>query len=87
MRASLALRMRRSPTLRHAIGQALYVGGDSTDPRDAFQPPSLLRALTRARSVTTRIFTAREHADRHCQRGNLGLATGFVAEWLTLGSK
>ena len=54
--------------------------------RDRFQPPRLMRAqaraLTGARSVTTRVFTADEHAADHCQMGNLALATGVVASWL-----
>ena len=60
----------------------LMVGED-----DGFQPPRLARAqaaaLTHARSVTTRSFTAEEEASRHCQMGNLGLATSVVAQWLT----
>jgi pimeloyl-ACP methyl ester carboxylesterase len=58
------------------------VGGE----RDAFQPPKLLHlqaeALTNAASVTTRIFTVAEHADQHCQMGNLELATEWVTAWL-----
>ena len=53
---------------------------------DAFQPPTLMhaqaRALVNAASVTTRIFTAAEHADQHCQMGNLELATKVVIDWL-----
>lgn len=53
---------------------------------DAFQSPKLMRlqerALTRARSVTTRVFTRAEHASSHCQMGNLELATRVVAQWL-----
>jgi pimeloyl-ACP methyl ester carboxylesterase len=53
---------------------------------DAFQSPKLMhlqaRALTRARSVTTRVFTRAEQASSHCQMGNLELATRTVAEWL-----
>ena len=53
---------------------------------DAFQSPKLMhlqaRALTRARSVTTRVFTRAEHASSHCQMGNLELATRVVTEWL-----
>ena len=45
---------------------------------DAFQPPILTRAqaaaLTNARSLTVRMFTKAEHADRHCQIGNVDLA-------------
>ena len=53
---------------------------------DRFQPPVLARAqanaLTGARSVTTRTFTAAEHADQHCQMGNLDLACSVVTDWL-----
>ena len=60
----------------------LMIGAD-----DTFQPPVLGRAqeqaLVNARSVTTRIFTREEHASRHCQMGNLGLATRYLADWLT----
>ncbi len=53
---------------------------------DAFQPPVLTRAqaaaLTAARSVSVRTFTAAEHADQHCQMGNLDLACSVVTAWL-----
>ncbi|MEX5298588.1 alpha/beta fold hydrolase [Kocuria sp. CPCC 205292] len=53
---------------------------------DAFQPPALARAqaqaLTGARSVTTRMFTRAEHADQHCQMGNLELACQVLTTWL-----
>jgi pimeloyl-ACP methyl ester carboxylesterase len=58
----------------------------TTGENDAFQPPKLLRlqedALVHARSVTTRIFTEEEHADQHCQVGNLGLALDVMTNWL-----
>jgi pimeloyl-ACP methyl ester carboxylesterase len=54
--------------------------------RDAFQPPVLTRAQARAlnaaRSVSVRTFTKAEHADQHCQMGNLDLACGVVTAWL-----
>ena len=54
--------------------------------RDAFQPPVLARqqarALTAARSVQLRTFTAAEHAETHCQMGNLDLACRVVCDWL-----
>jgi pimeloyl-ACP methyl ester carboxylesterase len=54
---------------------------------DAFQPPKLahaqVAALTSARSVTLRTFTAVEHADQHCQMGNLDLACRVITDWLT----
>lgn len=53
---------------------------------DSFQPPSLTRtqarALSAARSVTVRMFTKAEHADQHCQMGNLDLACRVLSEWL-----
>lgn len=53
---------------------------------DTFQPPILTRrqaeALTSARSVQVRVFTAEEQADRHCQMGNLDLACRVVTDWL-----
>lgn len=65
------------------FGDVLLMVGE----HDRFQPPRLMaaqaKALTRARSVTTRVFTAAEQADMHCQMGNLGLAAGFVADWLS----
>jgi pimeloyl-ACP methyl ester carboxylesterase len=60
----------------------LLVGGEN----DTFQPPKLLYkqrdALTNARSVTTRVFTKAEHADMHCQMGNLNLAMTEIESWL-----
>ncbi len=53
---------------------------------DAFQPPKLTRAqaeaLSSARSVTVRTFTEAEHADQHCQMGNLALACDVLISWL-----
>jgi pimeloyl-ACP methyl ester carboxylesterase len=54
---------------------------------DAFQPPMLARAqaaaLVNAREVVLRAFTAAEHADQHCQMGNLDLACRVVTDWLS----
>jgi pimeloyl-ACP methyl ester carboxylesterase len=41
-----------------------------------------VEALTNARSVSDRIFTARENADQHCQIGNIGLAVEVMLDWL-----
>ncbi|NJM07582.1 alpha/beta hydrolase [Candidatus Gracilibacteria bacterium] len=38
-------------------------------------------ALRNARSVTGRIFSAAEHAENHCQVGNIGLALDVMATW------
>ena len=54
--------------------------------RDRFQPPVLARAqqraLTSARSLQVRTFTKAEHADQHCQMGNLDLACRVLTDWL-----
>ncbi|MBO4414890.1 MAG: alpha/beta hydrolase [Lachnospiraceae bacterium] len=41
-----------------------------------------IRALKNARSVTGRLFTKEEHADHHCQIGNMGLVLQTVADWI-----
>jgi pimeloyl-ACP methyl ester carboxylesterase len=41
-----------------------------------------VKALTDAASVTGRVFTREEHAQNHCQIGNLGLALKEMAAWL-----
>ena len=40
-----------------------------------------LKALTNARSVTGRLFTEQEHADHHCQVGNLPLLLETITDW------
>jgi pimeloyl-ACP methyl ester carboxylesterase len=40
------------------------------------------RALTGAASVTERVYTRADHAENHCQVGNLGLMLGEVVDWL-----
>ncbi len=39
--------------------------------------------LTNAHSVTSRIFTAREGGEQHCQVGNSALARDEIVRWLT----
>lgn len=81
--AKWILEMNEGPLHSERIDQdVLLTAGEN----DAFQPPKLLRlqaeALVHARSVTTRVFTEEEHADQHCQVGNLSLALDVVASWL-----
>jgi len=42
--------------------------------------------LTAARSITTRTFSKAEHAQNHCQIGNLNLMLNVVQNWLTFQS-
>jgi hypothetical protein len=41
-----------------------------------------VEALTNAKSVTDRIFTKEEHAQNHCQVGNIGLALDTMVDWI-----
>jgi alpha-beta hydrolase superfamily lysophospholipase len=41
------------------------------------------RLLTSARSITTRVFTAEESAQAHCQVGNLPLAIRVISDWVS----
>jgi hypothetical protein len=41
-----------------------------------------VKALTHARSVTARVFTKEEHAENHCQLGNIGLALDVMVRWI-----
>jgi len=41
-----------------------------------------VKALTNAKSVTSRIFLKEEQAQNHCQMGNLGLALDVMREWI-----
>ena len=41
-----------------------------------------IKALTNARSVTGRVFTREEHAQNHCQIGNMGLALDVILDWI-----
>ncbi len=43
----------------------------------------IMRELVCARSVTARIFTAREGAEQHCQVGNSAVAREEIARWLS----
>jgi hypothetical protein len=43
----------------------------------------IMQELVCARSVTTRIFTAREGAEHHCQVGNSALAREEMVRWLS----
>jgi pimeloyl-ACP methyl ester carboxylesterase len=41
-----------------------------------------LRRLTAAKSVTDRVFSREDHAQNHCQIGNIGLALQVMKEWI-----
>ena len=58
-------------------GQDVYIVGGANSAGQA-----AVYLARGARSVTTRLFTAAEQAQHHCQVGNVGLALGFVRSWL-----
>ena len=41
-----------------------------------------MASLTNARSLTGQVFTEAEHAQNHCQIGNLGLALDVILQWV-----
>ncbi len=59
-----------------------------TAEQDHLFPPGCLEqeihTLVCARSVTARVFTAREGGEQHCQVGNSALAMRQMINWLTL---
>ena len=46
------------------------------------QLPEQIRTLTNVRSLTARMFTAKESAGGHCQLGNIGLAVKVMLNWI-----
>jgi hypothetical protein len=54
--------------------------------KDHFIPLKMLnmqvKALINARSITTRVFTKKKHAQNHCQVGNIGLSLDVMLNWL-----
>ena len=54
--------------------------------KDHYIPLKMLnmqvKALVNAKSVTSRIFTKEEHAENHCQIGNIGLLLEVMTEWI-----
>ena len=41
-----------------------------------------IKTLTNVRSLTARLFTRAEHAQNHCQIGNLALSLQVIVGWL-----
>lgn len=82
--AQWLLDMNKEHISSHLVDQDVLL---LTGENDAFQPPKLLykqkKALVNARSVSERIFTKSEHADQHCQMGNVGLALDTMVKWLS----
>ena len=70
------------------VGQdVLILSGE----KDHFIPRKMhdmqIRALTNARSVTGKVFAEKEHAQNHCQIGNVGLVLEVMTRWIDERSK
>jgi pimeloyl-ACP methyl ester carboxylesterase len=84
----VALQMNEENLHSEAVAQDVLI---LTGREDHFIPFKMhdmqVRALTAARSVTARVFTREEHAQNHCQTGNVGLALSVMVEWIEKISK
>ncbi|WP_374452881.1 alpha/beta hydrolase [Phenylobacterium sp.] len=77
------LKRMSTASFSHQITQDVLVIAGSEDhivPLEQFYEQ--LRALTNARSVTGRLFTAQDHGQAHCQVGNLRLVLDYMRSWL-----
>lgn len=80
LRSTLAVSTRK---ISHRIrGDVLLLAGADDHYVPLAQLGRQAANLTNARSVTTRVFTAAEHASNHCQIGNIGAVARFIAAWL-----
>lgn len=79
LRAAASYRTQAASPLVH--GDVLLLQGADDHYVPARQIWRQARALTGARSVTTRTFTAAEDASAHCQVGNMSLALRTILAW------
>jgi pimeloyl-ACP methyl ester carboxylesterase len=78
-----AVRSLRTDDVSPLVTQDVLLMGGATDHYVPLrQLGDQLASLSNAASVTARLFTAAEHADNHCQVGNLGLALRVTLDWL-----
>jgi len=68
--------------LHHVKQDILLTEGEQDHLFDVGWVHRTMRELVCARSVTTRIFTAREGAEQHCQLGNSAVARHAIVHWL-----
>jgi len=68
--------------LRHITQDVLVTEGEDDHLFDTGWIYRIMRELVCARSVTARIFTAREGAEQHCQVGNSALDRNEIVRWL-----
>ena len=69
--------------LHHVKQDILLTEGEQDHLFDADWIYRTMRELVCARSVTARVFTAREGAEQHCQLGNSAAARREIVRWLS----
>jgi hypothetical protein len=69
--------------LSHITQDVLLTEGEQDHLFDIEWVHRTMRELVCAHSVTTRIFTAREGGEQHCQVGNSALAREEIVRWLS----
>jgi hypothetical protein len=69
--------------LHHVTQDILLTEGEQDHLFDIDWIHRTMRELVCARSVTARIFTAREGGEQHCQVGNSALARDEIINWLS----
>jgi hypothetical protein len=73
----------RTGDISHRVTQdVLLLAGSADHYVPLRQLHCQMLALTNARSVTARVFMPAEHAQNHCQIGNVGLAVQVILAWL-----
>lgn len=75
-------RMRTAPFSARLTQDVLLLAGAEDHIVPLGQLHRQAEALENVRSLTTRIFTAQDHAQAHCQVGNLRLALDCVHDWM-----
>jgi len=80
LRAATALNTRRAS--QKVTGDVLLLAGADDHYVPLKQLGRQAAGLVRARSVTTRTFTAAEQASNHCQVGNIAAALRVIQSWL-----
>ncbi len=71
---------------RRVTADVLLLAGADDHYVPLTQLPRQAANLVRARSITTRTFTAAEQASNHCQVGNIGAAVRVIQGWMELST-
>ena len=70
-------------SVSHLITQDVFLMAGAEDHYIPFvQLAQQNRLLTKARSISSRVFTRQEQAHEHCQVGNMGLSVDVIVRWL-----